>query len=77
MQDDELIIYTVFDHPADFPDEFVVRRFYSGANGTRPDSELYARSRDVNEIYTLLSLKGLVRLERDESDDPKIMCSFI
>lgn len=37
MNDGVLSIWTVYDHPLDFPNEYVARRFTVGTSGSRPD----------------------------------------
>lgn len=60
--------WTVYDHPTDFPDCFVARRFiYSRA------TEEYMSSNDLDLLRRMLSDKGLMRFPRDTADDPNIV----
>jgi len=41
---DRLYMFTIYDHPTDYPDEFVCRRCWPNADGTvGHDAELWAR----------------------------------
>jgi hypothetical protein len=63
-----LNLWTVYDHPSDYPEWFVARRF----EGESPTTETIL-ARDVETIRVLLTIKGLMPLERMEGDDPKII----
>lgn len=67
-----LSIWTVYDHPGDYPGHYVARRFVTDANGSTATSEVMI-STNLNEIRTTLESKGLVRLLRSAEDDPTIM----
>ncbi len=76
MTDNSLAIWTVYDHPRDFPGDFVARRFVVDAGGARPtDDILTAKSIDV--LRDLLEARGLVKLDRSPGDDPKIVESWL
>ena len=66
-----LTLWVVYEHPKDFPDEFVARRFV-GDSATS----------DVLRAPTLAKLRAqlppdLIYLPRDPSDDPVIVESWI
>ncbi len=67
-----LPIWTVYDHPTDFPDSYVARLF-----GTDKPTEWVVVRTDVEAIRDCMQRLGLVKLMRNESDDPKIMETWI
>jgi hypothetical protein len=72
FHEDGLPIWTIYDHPTDFPDSFVARKFVFG----RPtDAILTAPTLD--ELRRKLADIGLVALTRSPGDDPKIVETWI
>jgi len=72
MPDQSLSIWTVYDHPTDFPTEFVARR-----HKVRPGSEPVATT-DLVHGESLAAVRtqiprGLTRLPRNPHDDPCIV----
>lgn len=67
-----LSIWTVFDHPKDFPDCFVARRSIVGKDGVILLDE-FLRASDLAELRAALMVGGLTCLTRDPSDDPAII----
>jgi hypothetical protein len=72
---DRLPMWTVYDHPSDFPDYFVARKFF-----TLPE---VAPSGDVVTALSLERLRavfqrmGLVCLARNVEDDPCIVETWL
>lgn len=67
-----LNIWTMFDHPTDFPEHYVVRLSVVTAAGPNiTNVTLY--SEDLEELREAMRAQGLVCLERDPEDDPKII----
>lgn len=62
-----LEIWTVYDHPRDFPDEFVARLWI---NDQRTDT--LVRGRTLDEVRELIPF-DLTRMPRMEGDDPVIV----
>lgn len=62
-----LILWTVYDKPLDFPDNFVARKFLNSS----PTQEVLTAT-SLDEIRALLPL-GLTRLPRMDEDDPNIV----
>lgn len=69
---EELPVWTVYDHPRDFPHCYVARKFLSA----RPTPEFIV-SPDLASLREVLAYKGLIPLTRDPSDDPVILESWI
>ena len=65
---DKLSIWTVYDHPSDFPSNFVARRF----EGEAPTDDIII-SPNLMALREVLAIKGLNCLTRNEADDPKII----
>ncbi|NGO54551.1 hypothetical protein [Allomesorhizobium camelthorni] len=63
-----LPIWTVYDHPKDFPDSFVAR-LYVGQTPTAT----FMSCPDLDMLRGQLAEMGLVPLARSEGDDPVIV----
>lgn len=72
----QTIIYTIFERPADFPDLFVVRRFYADAEGVTSDLEPFCLTKRLEIARASLPL-GLYNLGRQPGDDAAILESWI
>ena len=68
MQNSRLPIWVIYDRPDDYPNHYVVRKFY----GNMPTDELYG-GRDLEELRTMLTKSKLIRFPRDATDDPRIV----
>ncbi len=68
-------VYAVYDHPLDFPDDFVVRKFSTSTN--EPDKELTVKSKSLVEIHQELTKMKLVYIGRMQNDDPVIIECWI
>ena len=73
---DALTIWTVYDHPSDFPNGFIARRFEVDATGARPTDDVM-RSADLQPLRNILLDKGLTCLARNENDEPQIVESWL
>lgn len=66
--------YAVYDHPTDYPDEFVVRKwFIDKTGGIVPDEQLFLQSKNLGDIQSKLKDIGLYRMPRFSDDDPVIV----
>lgn len=60
--------WTIYDHPADRPDQFVARKFVGGiATG-----DSYSH-RDLNTLRSVLGKAGMKCRNRGASDDPCVV----
>jgi hypothetical protein len=75
-KDGLLVQYTVYDHPLDYPDDFVVRRWIIGPGFYGSEPELFARGRTLEEVRSRLP-GGLFCLNREPADDPAIVETWI
>ena len=72
MASDELSIWTVYDHPRDYPDSWVARRSaISRTVGVVITADMFTAD-TLDELRALLP-PGLYRLPRYPQDDPKIV----
>jgi hypothetical protein len=77
MSRDPLSIWTVYDHPKDFPNTFVARRFECWkVLEPVPTGDLII-SPDLPSLRQQLHERGLTCLPRNAGDDPKIIESWI
>lgn len=70
-----LTTYTIYDHPKDFPNDFVVRRFDNGKpTGAAFTCDTLWQARD---LINALTGGQSVCLARDETDDPVIVETWL
>lgn len=73
-----LYLYTIYDHPSDFPDAYVVRRWKTTANGScEPEKEPFLIDKDLQKIIPKLEAMGLIFLPPKPWDDPIIFGSYV
>jgi hypothetical protein len=72
MNDKEALhIWTVYDHPKDYPDHYVARLSLIGAGVVQPTNAMFTAD-TLEEIHRLLP-PGMTCLPRQEQDDPVIV----
>ena len=69
---DPLPMWTIYKHPSDFPDSYVVRRSLVTREGAFPDRTVWATAPTLEGCHAFLP-PGLVRLPRKPDDDPVIV----
>ena len=67
----QLLIWTIYDHPLDYPEWFVARPHIIRPKKTGP-VPMHLIATDLNALRALLP-DGLTRLERQPNDDPFIL----
>jgi hypothetical protein len=67
-----LDIWVVYDHPLDWPDYFVARRWASET----PTGDMIL-DKDLERLRAALEARGLVHLDRMEGDDPVILETWL
>lgn len=73
MDENQLSIWTVYDHPRDYPHCYVARQF----RGEQPTNSVII-SADLGKLREVLLVEmGLTRLERDERDDLVILETWL
>lgn len=71
-----LVLYTIYDHPKDYPHEFVIRRWDGRTNQPIDKGEPFARGKTLKSVRHKLP-PGLYRLQREPGDDPVIVETWI
>jgi hypothetical protein len=71
-----LYIYTIYDHPRDHPNHFVVRRRIIGKGIVTIDMEYLVLSDSLQQARESLPAH-LVFIGREQQDDPVIVESYI
>lgn len=66
------MIWTIYDHPLDYPSSFVARCFVFVGDRMHPSSWVLI-SHDLNELRATFDRRGLYRWPRNELDDPTIV----
>lgn len=69
------ILFTIYDHPKDYPDFFVVRQWEADANGCRPKA-WFRIGKTIEAVREYLPF-GVTLIGRDPSDDPVIAETWI
>jgi hypothetical protein len=78
---DKLVMYVVYNRPRDYPEEFVIRRWFIGPDhdgilAQFMDTQLYARSRTLVGIRAEVP-PGMFRMPRYDDDDPAIYETWV
>jgi hypothetical protein len=72
----KLRIWTVYDHPRDYPDTYVACLHVVEAGGSRPTDEII-RSTDLEALRAEMLRRGLFCSPRQPGDDVKIIESWL
>ena len=70
-----LHIWTVYEHPRDFPHSYVARRFDVGPAGAVSTGDLVVAP-DLESIRQQLP-EGVVRMDRSPTNDPHVLESWL
>lgn len=68
-------IWTIYDHPKDYPDSFVARRSVIGKHETITTTDMFVAD-TLDELHALLP-PGMAWIPRMKMDDPKIVGVWI
>lgn len=71
-----LEMWTVYDHPRDFPEYFVARKFLVEGRQARPTAQVVACGQ-LAPLREWLAERGLVPLARNDGDDSVIVESWV
>jgi hypothetical protein len=70
-------MYTIYDHPLDFPHSFVVRRWtIDGGHEPKPDELPFAVGPSLDAVRDVLPV-GLICLPRQEGDEPQVVETWL
>jgi hypothetical protein len=72
----ELPVWTIYDHPRDFPHHFVARKHVATAGQTTATADTIL-AHDIEALRVEMQRRGLIRVRRDRSDDPVIVESWL
>ena len=72
-----LAMWTVYEHPRDYPDKFVARRFDVDADGPEPSASIIVAP-DLNTLRKILRYElHLVCITRSPEDDQVIVETWL
>lgn len=69
----ELVQWTIYDHPADFPNNYVARQWLIGPRGVTPGTYAIHPHIEALRAYIQTQLPGAYCLTRSPNDDPVIV----
>lgn len=72
MADGVFSLWTIYDHPRDYPNSYVARRF----ENDRPTAD-HMVSPDIESLREQMRQRGLALLSRDQADDPSIVETWL
>jgi len=73
MSDHRLAMWTVYDHPTDFPNNFVARRFEIGSGPEPVATQSFIICPDLAALREQLLQMGLTPIMRADEDGPRIV----
>ncbi len=76
LKGDELVIYTIYERPSDYPDKFVVRAHAVGSDGKQYVSQECKLADSLKEARSHIP-PDKVRMQRQPADDPVIVETWI
>jgi len=71
----ELDLFTIYEHPKDYPRGYIVRRWVARSTGFSEAREAWAT--ETLEDARLIIPDGLFRMEREADDDPTIVETWL
>ena len=81
MTDDRgLVVWTIYDHPSDFPHGYVARKFLIVRGKPEPVPTLaliQSHSLEAVRVGLLEECPGLVCIKRNEGDEPQIVETWL
>jgi hypothetical protein len=72
-----LPMWTIYNHPKDYPKSFVARLWYVGAGGSPIPTDQVIVFPTLEAIRDRMRAQGLTRLMRNENDDPVIIETWL
>lgn len=71
-----LVMWTIYDHPTDWPEWYVARAFTITPEGSEPGDTVELH-RDIEALRRAMQRRGLYCLPRNEGDEPQIVETWI
>lgn len=75
LKEGKLSMWTIYDHPTDFPHSFVARRFEIGAGTAVPTTDII--SGELQALRASFTMAGLHCLKRNDVDEPQIVETWL
>lgn len=72
----QLSMWTVYDHPSDFPNDYVARRWLVHTLGPEPTGDVL-RSSSLQTLRVALGMRGLHVIPRSAEDDPIVVETWL
>lgn len=76
MQPEWLSLWTVYDHPKDFPHGYIARRWEVTPAGATPTGDIITNP-SLELMRVMMEAQGLSCLPRQEDDDPAVLESWL
>lgn len=73
---DGLPMWTIYDHPKDYPHVFVARRWLVDAKGAQW-TDLVLIDDDIGRLRLEMERRGLIKLDRHPDDDPVVLETWV
>jgi hypothetical protein len=71
----QLTIWTIYDRPSDHPEGYIARRFEVGGGNTVATPEILTG--DLEDLRQAFWKAGLMKLKRQDGDEPQIVESWV
>jgi hypothetical protein len=71
----QLTIWTIYDRPSDHPEGYIARRFEVGGGNTVATPEILTG--DIEDLRQAFWKAGLMKLKRQDGDEPQIVESWV
>jgi hypothetical protein len=69
-------MWTIYDHPRDYPQHFVARKWEIWLGMAIPTTEI-VKAEDLPTLRALFESKGLVVIDRQADDDPVVVETWL
>lgn len=76
MSDNVLRMWTIYQHPNDYPDLYVARLFEVDGNGSRPTGSIVI-AETLDRLREEMIHMGLTPINRSPEDDPVIVETWL
>lgn len=76
MKREAFSVWTIFEKPLDYPDQYVARRFEIAGGEPKPTSEVLT-SLFLEKLREEMRARGLYCLPRNKNDEPQIVECWI
>lgn len=76
QQQGVLSLWTIYNHPSDYPDNFVARRFTTDREGIHVTENVMV-GQSLSGLRMVMRMSGLTCIQRSPQDDPKILETWL